>query len=46
MKEDLNLVFKFENTVRMKLVRNKTDEEANKEIGAYEIPCKECNLKQ
>ena len=45
MKEELNLVFKFENTIRKNLVRNKTEEEFKKEIGVYEIPCKECNLK-
>ena len=45
MKEDINVVFKFENTIRKKLVRNKTEDETNKEIGVYEIPCKECNLK-
>ena len=45
MKEELNLVFKFENTIRKNLVRNKTDEEMKKEIGVYEIPCKNCHLK-
>ena len=45
MKEDINLVFSFENTIRKKLVRNKTEEETNKEVGVYEIPCKECNLR-
>ena len=45
MKEDLNLVFKFENTIRKNLVRNKTEEEVKKEIGVYEIPCRNCDLK-
>ena len=42
---NVNIVFNYNNTVRKMLVHNKTPDNNNKDVGVYEIPCKDCNEK-
>ena len=42
---NVNIVFNYNNTVRKMLVHNKTQDNNKKEVGVYEIPCKDCNEK-
>ena len=39
-----NIAFSYNNTLRKKLILNKTETEIKKDIGVYRIPCKECDL--
>ena len=39
-----NLVFSYNNTLRKKLIVNKTGTENKTDVGVYKIPCKECHL--
>ena len=38
-----NIVFNYNNTLRKKLIHNKTDTEIKTDIGVYKIPCKGCS---
>ena len=38
------IVFNYNNTLRKKLILNKTHNENKTDIGVYKIPCKGCNL--
>ena len=42
---NVNIIFNYNNTVRKMLVHNKTQDNNKKEVGVYEIPCKDCNEK-
>ena len=45
MNGEINVVFNYSNTLRKKLVHNKTKAELQADVGVYEIPCGECNLR-
>ena len=41
----VNLVFNYNNTTRRQLVKNKSERIVPSDVGVYEIPCQDCNLK-
>ena len=38
-----NIVFNYSNTLRKKLICNKMETGATKDVGVYKIPCKDCS---